>query len=307
MAAGINDKFKKTYNAANPNVARVTGTRATAGTTLTCDNLAGWPTDTSVDFSTYKINTSNEVIAGTQIDWKGIVSGNNIGTLTRITGAADSGSVIGDVVEMNPTGNWANDLITGILVHSDQDGTLKAGAVDATAVIADSVVTTAKIADSNITSPKVAAGFVVQTVSNSFTSVATGTTVIPLDDTIPQITEGIEFMTQAITPKSSSNILVIEVVASLANDTASRNVNGAIFQDATAGALAAASLISPAANASLLFTLKHTMTAGTTSSTTFRFRAGANDTGTTTFNGRSGTRLFGAITKSTITITEYKA
>lgn len=122
MAAGIGDLFKRTYNSGNPNVARVTSTRSALGTSLSCDNLAGWPTLTAVDFSTYKIDTSNNVIAGTQIDWKGLVSGNTIGTLTRITGASDTGSAIGDVVEMNPTGNWGNDLMSGILAEHLQTG-----------------------------------------------------------------------------------------------------------------------------------------------------------------------------------------
>lgn len=68
MSAGIGDKFKNAFNSGNPNVARVSSTRTTGGTTLACDNLAGWPTATAVDFSTYKLNTSNAVIPGTQID-----------------------------------------------------------------------------------------------------------------------------------------------------------------------------------------------------------------------------------------------
>lgn len=123
MPAATTDKFARTYNSANPNVARVTSTRSAAGTTLTCDNLAGWPTATVVHFSTYKINTSNQVVAGTQIDWKGIVSGNSIGSLTYITGATDTGSAVGDVVEMNPTASWADNLVQGLLVGHNQDGT----------------------------------------------------------------------------------------------------------------------------------------------------------------------------------------
>ena len=44
----------------------------------------------------------------------------------------------------------------GILGHADQDGTLKAGAVDVAAVLASDVVTTAKILDSNVTTAKIA-------------------------------------------------------------------------------------------------------------------------------------------------------
>lgn len=42
----------------------------------------------------------------------------------------------------------------GILIHSDQDGTLKAGAVDGAGVLASNVVTTAKILDGNVTFAK---------------------------------------------------------------------------------------------------------------------------------------------------------
>lgn len=45
---------------------------------------------------------------------------------------------------------------TKLDVVSDTDGTLKSGAVDAAAVLADNVVTTAKILDANVTTAKVA-------------------------------------------------------------------------------------------------------------------------------------------------------
>lgn len=124
MSAGTGDKFSDTYNAANPNVARVTSTRAAAATSLSCDNLAGWPTSTStkVHFSTYKINTSGAVVAGTQIDWTGIVTGNTIGSMVRVTGATDNGNAVNDVVEMNPTAKWASELVNGILVEHTQAG-----------------------------------------------------------------------------------------------------------------------------------------------------------------------------------------
>lgn len=101
----------------------MTAARTALATSLTCDNLAGWPTTTPVHFSTYRLNSSNAVVAGSQIDWKGIVAGNTIGSLTRKAGATDSGNAIGDVVEMNPTGSWAQDLIDGITTQHNQDGT----------------------------------------------------------------------------------------------------------------------------------------------------------------------------------------
>lgn len=152
-----------------------------------------------------------------------------------------------------------------------------------------------------------ATGMPLQSVSTGFSAVATGTTVLPFDDTIPQITEGVEFMTQAITPKSTTNILVIEAVAMLAHSTAAGEMSMALFQDATAAAIAANGAYQTTLPEPLIHTLCHKMTAGTTSSTTFRIRAGSSAAGTTTFNGKSAGRIYGAIPKSFIRITEYKA
>ena len=47
---------------------------------------------------------------------------------------------------------------------------------------------------------------------------ATGSTTIPFDDTIPQITEGNEVMTLAITPTSASSKLLVNVDVSGASN-----------------------------------------------------------------------------------------
>ncbi|HXJ72736.1 MAG TPA: hypothetical protein VNM37_07775, partial [Candidatus Dormibacteraeota bacterium] len=76
-------------------------------------------------------------------------------------------------------------------------------------------------------------------------AVATGTTLIPLDDTIPQKTEGDEYMTLAITPKSATSKLVIEITLCASQNIAgSNNVIVALFQDAGNDALAAATQLS---------------------------------------------------------------
>jgi hypothetical protein len=140
--ASINDKLTPTFNTANPNVARVTATRAGGATTLTCDNLAGWPVSGTgaVHFSTYRIDTNNAIVANTQIDWKGLVtSSTTIGSLTRQAGATDTGNAIGDVVEANPTASWAQDLFNwGKQEHNQLDGTHSA--ITATSVAATGAV-----------------------------------------------------------------------------------------------------------------------------------------------------------------------
>jgi hypothetical protein len=147
---------------------------------------------------------------------------------------------------------------------------------------------------------------VVQVVNTQTGAVATGTTLIPHDDTIPQNTEGDQYMTLAITPSSATNTLKIDVVVHLSNSAANQWHTAAIFQDSTANALAAGiSRFEPTATAMSIVAFSHYMTSGTTSSTTFKVRAGCQLAGTTTFNGQAGARLLGGVLASSITITEY--
>lgn len=134
-------------------------------------------------------------------------------------------------------------------------------------------------------------------------AVATGSTAIPNDDTIPQNNEGDEYMTLAITPKSATNKLKIDVV--LQGEVAGGNAAGVcLFQDSTADALAAMYFDTTNGIAfNIMFT--HYMTAGTTSATTFKVRAGAEGA-SFTFNGNSGARKYGGVIPSSITITEVK-
>ena len=149
----------------------------------------------------------------------------------------------------------------------------------------------------------VSSGTVLQVVSYQTGAVATGTTLIPWDDTIPQITEGNEYMSLAITPKSATSRLKIDVVA-FATSNASVALTVAIFQDSTAGALAAANSINANVGWPVNFSFSHNMVSGTTSSTTFKIRIGGHSAGTVTFNGTASGRLYGGVLASSITITE---
>lgn len=153
-------------------------------------------------------------------------------------------------------------------------------------------------------------GFPIQIVNTSTSTAATGTTAIPYDDTIPQITEGDQYMTLAVTPTSTTSKLLIDIKAWVSFSVASKVIVGALFQDATANALAGTAEFQSATGGSPTeMNFNHSMTAGTTSSTTFRFRAGQETGagGTLTFNGQAGTRKLGGVTLSSITITEYRA
>ncbi len=176
---------------------------------------------------------------------------------------------------------------------------LPAGAISVTTSVIDDIRTFA--------TPSLGIGAPLQMVSTTSSALITGTTAIPIDDTIPQITEGFQVMTQIITPKSATNILTIEIVAHGAV-SAIDFYTLALFQDATVNALAATNTSVDVANGSCSVPLSHSMVAGTTSATTFRVRVGPiNPANTLSFNGRAGNRHYGAITKSFIKITEYKA
>ena len=148
-------------------------------------------------------------------------------------------------------------------------------------------------------------GKIVQVVNVMSAAVATGTTQMPVDDTIPQITEGDEYLTLAITPTSALNKLLIQIVMQLSTTGTSQNMGVAIFQDTTAGALAANDWRgSSQNNAPNVVTFSHYMTSGTTSATTFKVRAGTSGSTTVTFNGTGGNRQYGGVGASSITIWE---
>ena len=137
-------------------------------------------------------------------------------------------------------------------------------------------------------------------------AVATGNTVLPINDTIPQNNEGDEFITLAITPQNVNNFLVIECQLFVAHDSAGFIIAAALFQDSIANALTVSWSQTATVNQGDVITLRHRMAAGTLVSTTFKIRIGSS-AGITTFNGAAGSRLFGAIPKSSIMITEYIA
>lgn len=143
-----------------------------------------------------------------------------------------------------------------------------------------------------------------QVVSTETGAVATGTTTIPFDDTIPQSGEGDQYMSLAITPKSATSRLIIDVVCIIASSGTSDNaLTAALFQDSTANSLAAAGMpLRQALPTAISF--RHVMTSGTTSATTFKVRAGSNAVGTTTFNGSAGGRIYGGVMASSIVIRE---
>ena len=150
-------------------------------------------------------------------------------------------------------------------------------------------------------------GAILQIVNYQTGAVANGSTQIPTDDTIPQNTEGNQYMSLAITPLSASSKLRIQTVAYGTTNSGAGTATMALFRDSIASALAAALFTHSATGYLFPLTIDHIMSSPGTSATTFKVRIGPNTAIAYVFNGASdGTsRYFGGVMSSTITITEY--
>lgn len=151
-----------------------------------------------------------------------------------------------------------------------------------------------------------AAVAVVQVAATQSGALATGTAIIPRDDTIPQITEGFEVLTQAFTPTRAANILEIEVVLH-ASCSVTSDVVAALFQDAGVNALAVASQYATTAQGVMCIVLRHRVAAASTAARTYRVRVGPITAGTVTINGTGGARYYGGVYASSITVREIRA
>jgi len=151
-------------------------------------------------------------------------------------------------------------------------------------------------------------GLVVQPVISRDSAVATGTTTIPFDDTIPQNTEGDQYMSKAITPTVAANLLRVSHRGSYASSTSISGMTAALHQDSVANALAVSTGGRDAGAGTIAaVAIEHLMLAATTSATTMKIRAGCASAGTTTFNGSAGARTYGGVYTSTLLIEEIVA
>jgi len=137
----------------------------------------------------------------------------------------------------------------------------------------------------------------------STTTATTIDTSIPLDTTIPQITEGVAYsaLDTTITPTSAGSLLEIE-----AQIPVSQSTNGtlrlALFRDSGANAITAGLCTVPS-NGVAICTLRTVVAAGSVSATTFKVRwCTGGGTGNILMAG--GVNYFGAAYQATMTIRE---
>lgn len=194
------------------------------------------------------------------------------------------------------------DLATDKLIGRVTAGTGVPEAVTCTD-FAQSLLDDADAAAARTTLGISASGKVAQVVSSLSGAVATGTTTMPDDDTIPQNTEGTEFFTLAITPTNASSNLLITVPLTWSG-SAQYPTGVALFVDTTAGALAAAQGLVPYNGLPCFSTVTFLIAASTTSARTYKIRIGPSSASTITINGYASGRKYGGVCQSGIIIAE---
>lgn len=150
-------------------------------------------------------------------------------------------------------------------------------------------------------------GDIVQIRRTVAATVISGAGTFPIDDTIPQISDGSEMLTLAVTPKSAINKIRIDVSLNCGHSQVQSNII-ALFEDATANAIYATSYYHPATAHIHPVAFSVTFAAGTTSEKTYRLRMGGQSAANTYLNGASGGgRLYGGVMSSCLEATEIFA
>lgn len=145
----------------------------------------------------------------------------------------------------------------------------------------------------------------IQVVRTSLSSFVSTAAYMTADDSKPQITEGAELMSLAITPTSTDSKLEFSVVV---NGTVSATTNTMIiglFEGTGTDAIAVAAHTPPAGNYLGQAVIQHSCDAPSTEATTYSVRGGVDIGGNLLVNGNAGTRLFGGVYISTLKISEF--
>lgn len=149
------------------------------------------------------------------------------------------------------------------------------------------------------------AGHVIQVANYTTGAMATGTALIPMDNTIPQITEGTQFMSLSFTPKKDTSKLKITVVAQSAVPTTSGWGTTALFRNSVSNAIGAVPAYYHAAGGiGVNISFVCFIDALSASLSTFTVRIGHSNAQTLTFNGTVSTAYMGGSLTSSITIEE---
>lgn len=150
------------------------GSVASGATTVGLNTVSGW---TNGQVGVFVIDptdaTKKQTFTGV-IDTAGV----QITSVVWTAGTNQIHALGATVVDYETATHWSM-MSKGILIHADQDGTLKAGAVDGAGVLASDVVTTIKIIDAAVTPAKLVAGTGTTWPTASYVATAVGWAATP--------------------------------------------------------------------------------------------------------------------------------
>lgn len=134
--------------------------------------------------------------------------------------------------------------------------------------------------------------------------VATGTALIPFDDTKPLIGEGTQFMVlPTFTPRFADSKMIVDVVFNGSYSVSVDNMTAALFRDAVSEAVGVGHKHVQISRLEQI-NFRTVYVPGTRTPIDFQVRAGGGTTGELTFNGVGGLRRFGGALASSITVME---
>ena len=187
-------------------------------------------------------------------------------------------------------------------VNSDE---LAAGAVDLAHMSATGTASSSTFLRGDNAWAAAGGGKLVQIKYADIKTILTGSTTIPHDTTIPQITEGDQYLTLAITPTTTSNALLIEVQVMISSNTGEDLIIAIFNTDVHATDAQAVSAMYMVTNTTTqCMSIQYYYIPGITSATTWRLRCGTHQAGTTNINGGSSNQKFGGKANTSMTITE---
>lgn len=146
-------------------------------------------------------------------------------------------------------------------------------------------------------------GVIIDRAYAEYTTNANLTTVIPVDDTVPQNTEGTQVLSVSLTPKSTTSRIRLRFQGFFTVDTNGASCTAAVFSSASSSALRASVTSAPQIGYPSPVLLEHEYVPGTTSALTFSVRVGPQS-GTLRLNGGTAARMFGGVAGATLIVEE---
>lgn len=133
-------------------------------------------------------------------------------------------------------------------------------------------------------------------------------TIIPLDNTTPQITEGVEILTGSFTPVSATSELLVEFWGIVGAGAGNTFLIAALFQDGATDAVASSVVAVLAVGVAPLW-LGYRLTPASLNSITFALRLGPNSTAGTSgyLNGNSAAQMFNGTMRAFLRVSEFEA